>query len=394
MNMMRKTLQIEIDNFIVDVLDNKEMTFTKQAFSKARQKLSPKAFSSLNDELIKHYYSDGDYKKYKEWRLLAIDGSILEIPDTPETQAVYGYSENQIPGLKIAKAKMSELYDIENDLAISAKIDHYKTSERTLAKENIETMLSFGHNSVKNLILLDRGYPSLEIVHFLNEKKIDFLMRLKKSTWEKEVEKAGTDEKIEILINKGRKQELKKHNINLQMGDSVKIRLIKINLDSGEEEILATNLENEVLSPEDAKALYFKRWGIETNFGRLKSRLEIENFSGVKPLAIEQDFYASLFVSNMAAIIRIDAEEELKDKNINKNTKHEYAINNNILFGKLKNFLILLLLEENDEIKATLYQDFIQKIQRSVIPIRKNRKFGRKKKIRSNKYPNCRRRAL
>lgn len=393
-NMMRKTLQIEIDSFIENILNKNDLNYTKQAFSKARQKLSPEAFSSLNDELIKEYYNDNDFKKYKKWRLLAIDGSILEIPDNPETQLTYGYSENQVSKLKIARAKISELYDIENELSISTKLDHYKSSERQLAKENIKKMLSFGHDSVENLIIFDRGYPSFDLIKFLNEKKINFLMRLNASYWQKEIKKAGEDEEIEIVINKNREKELKRQKTKIKIGDSIKIRVIKFKLDSGQEEILITNLTKEELTLDEAKELYFKRWGIETRFDILKNRLEIENFSGEKPLIIEQDFYAAQFVSNMAAIFKHDAEEQLKEKNKEKNLKYEYKINNNILFGKLKNQLVLLLLEKNEEKKMILYKDFIEQIQRNVIPIRKNRKFERKKKIRSNKYPKCRRRAI
>ena len=391
---MRRTLQIEIDSFIEKILNKEDLNYTKQAFSKARQKLSLEAFSSLNDELIKEYYSDNDFKKYKGWRLLAIDGSTLEIPDTPETQDFYGYSENQVSNLKIARAKMSELYDIENELSISATLGHYKSSERQLAKENIETMLSFGHDKVKTLIIFDRGYPSFDLIRFLNEKKIDFLMRLNSSYWQEEIKNAGEDEEIEIIINKNRKNDLKRQGAEVKIGDSIKIRVIKFKLDSGQEEILITNLPKEKLTLDEAKELYFKRWGIETRFDTLKNRLELENFSGEKPLIIEQDFYATQFVSNMGAIFKHDAEEQLKQKNKGKNLKHEYKINNNILFGKLKNQLVLLLLEENDEKKLILYNDFIAQIQRNVIPIRKNRKFERKKKIRSNKYPKCRRRAI
>lgn len=394
MNMMRKTIQIEIDNFIEDILSNNELTYTKQAFSKARQKLSPEAFTSLNDELIKHYYNDDDFKKYKEWRLLAIDASILEIPDNFETQLTYGYSENQVSKLKIARAKMSELYDIENGLSISTKLDHYKSSERQLAKENIEKLLGFQHDAVKNLILFDRGYPSFDLIKFLNARKIDFLMRLNNSYWQEEVKSVGKDKEITIIINKGRKHELRKQGLTYFIGDSISIRVIKFKLDNGEEEILITNLSEEKLNFEEAKGLYFKRWGIETRFNTLKNKLEIENFSGEKPLIIEQDFYATQFVSNMAAIFKQDAEEELKEKNKDKNLKYEYSINNNMLFGKLKNYLILLLLEENEEKKLILYKDFIERLQRNVIPIRKNRKFERKRKIRSNKYPKCRRRAI
>lgn len=393
-NMMRKTIQIEIDNFIENILEKEDLNYTKQAFSKARQKLSPEAFSSLNDELIREYYSDNEFKKYKKWRLLAIDGSILEIPDTRETQSFYGYSENQVSNLKIARAKMSELYDIENELSLSAELEHYKSSERQLAKKNIEKMLSFGHSEVKNLIIFDRGYPSFDLIKFLNDKKIDYLMRLNNSYWQKEIRNVQEDEEIEIIINKNRKNDLKRQGLEFKIGDSIRIRVIKFKLDSGQEEILITNLTKEKFSFDEAKEVYFKRWGIEIRFNILKNRLEIENFSGEKPLIIEQDFYATQFVSNMASILKHDAEEQLKQKNKEKNLKYEYKINNNILFGKLKNYLVLLLLEENEDEKLILYNNFIEKIQKNVIPIRENRKFERKKKARSNKYPKCRRRAI
>jgi hypothetical protein len=391
LNMMCKTLQIEIDDFISRFLSNKEITCTKQAFSKSRQKLSPRAFSSLSDKLIQNYYNDDDFKKYKNWRLLAIDGSILEIPNNPETQLHYGYAENKIPAVKVARAKMSELYDLQNGLSISAKIDHYKIGERQLAKENIEKMLTFKHTSVKNLILFDRGYPSLDLIDFLEQRNIDFLMRVPGYFMEKEIQNANKDEEIEIIIDKNRKRALAKHG---KTRECIKFRVIKFNLSTTEEEILITNLSKQQLSIEEAKELYAKRWGIETRFDTLKNRLEIENFSGEKPLCIEQDFYASQFVSNLAAIFKNDAQEELSETNKKKNLKYDYAINNNILFGKLKNYLIELLLEENEIKKLLMYNDFIKQIQKNTVPIRKNRQFERRKKFKSNKYSKSTKRAI
>ena len=72
----------------------------------------------------------------------------------------------------------------------------------------------------------------------------------------------------------------------------VKIRVLRFVLDSGEEEVLITNLLDEELGIKDFKALYFKRWGIEVKFNELKNRLQIENFTGDTQIAVEQDFYA------------------------------------------------------------------------------------------------------
>lgn len=51
------------------------------------------------------------------------------------------------------------------------------------------------------------------------------------------------------------------------------------------------------------------RWGIEIKYDELKNRLEIENFTGKTKIDIEQDFYASIYLSNMIELARKDSDE-------------------------------------------------------------------------------------
>jgi hypothetical protein len=393
MNMMKKTLQIEIDDFLKRFNQNHtNEKCSKQAFSQARQKLKPVAFRILNDTAISEFYKDDDFKKYKGYRLLGIDGSIFEIPDNPKTRAAYGYAANG-QGTKIARALSSTLYDVENGLIISSKLDKYTSSERVLAKENIEKMLSL-NSGIKTLLLADRGVPSLDMILYLQEKGIDFLMRTNSQFFKEVVEAKEKDQIVEIVIDEKRYYHFLKKGVNVKLGQIIKLRVLKIELDNGEIETLITNLSPEILSYDEAKSLYFKRWGIETKFDDLKNKLQIENFSSPMPLIIEQEYYASMLMSNLASLIRQDAEEELIEKNKGKELKHEYKINQNILYGKLKYNLIELLLEENDDKKTLMYNQLLKDIKRNIVPIRKDRHFERKKGPSSNKYAMNRRFAL
>ncbi|WP_257791425.1 transposase [Methanosphaera sp. BMS] len=56
-------------------------------------------------------------------------------------------------------------------------------------------------------------------------------------------------------------------------------------------ETLATNLFDKSMTIDDFKEIYNKRWTIETNYDKLKNKLETENFSGRRKIIIEQDFY-------------------------------------------------------------------------------------------------------
>ena len=73
--------------------------------------------------------------------------------------------------------------------------------------------------------------------------------------------------------------------------DPLRVRLIRVELESGEVEVLITSLLDTKAYPYCAFAkLYALRWGIEENYKREKQRLEIENFFRPKPLGVTAGF--------------------------------------------------------------------------------------------------------
>ena len=84
-------------------------------------------------------------------------------------------------------------------------------------------------------------------------------------------------------------------------------------LDTGNYEYLITSLlDKENFKTEMFKELYFKRWGVETAYDKLKNTLEIENFSGVKSIVIKQVFYINLLVNNMCSEFIDDVQKNLE----------------------------------------------------------------------------------
>jgi hypothetical protein len=396
LNMIKKSTQLEIDEFLkrFNPEGANSETYTKQSFSEARQKLSPKAFVILNDAFIEKFYEDGDFKRFNEYRLLAIDGSSIEVPNNSATQKFFGYAKNQTEEFKLSRALSSSLFDIENRIIVGSILGKCDASERDLAIKNIEKMQKMSEGKIKNLILFDRGYPSIAFISYLMANNIKFLMRAPLSFLRAVNYTQACDENVEIEVTKKRAKELKRQGTPIPYGTIIKFRMLKIKLNTGETEMLITNLDYAELKYEESKDLYYKRWGIETKFDELKNKFEIENFSGEKPLLIEQDFYATILLSNIASIFEQEAEKGLEEHNAKKDLKYEYKINKNILVGKLKNTLIEMLLEDNNEKKSIMYNWFIEEIKRNVVPIIKDRTFERNKTIRSNKYSENRKRAL
>jgi len=268
------------------------------------------------------------------------------------------------------------LYDLENDMVITSKITTYKTGEREIAIELIEKLIKMG---LKNdLILFDRGYPSRKFIAYLEGSGVKYLMRVKIQSIKEVNEAIKPDQIIEIKVD----------------GKTIKVRVIRFMLDSKTEEVLVTNLLEENLGIKEFKALYFKRWGIEVKIDELKNRLQIQNFTGDTEIAVKQDFYASIYLSNMVALVKNEANEKIAENNEDKDLKYEYEVNTNILIGKLKDSMVLMLLEDDSKKRNSMYHRIMQEISKNMVPIRPGRSEIRNMGLKANKYPMNQKRCL
>ena len=373
LNFSTKSLQAELNAFFKNIHATRDGV-RKQAFSQGRQKILPEAFIILHEELIKTVYTATDLNLYKGYRLSAIDGSTVELQNTEELRNVFGYAENGRS--EVARARISGLYDVENNIMIDAIIDNYKTSEKDLALRHVEKLKDYGlHN---DLILFDRGYPSKELMAKLIDNDIQFVMRCSTSFLKKVNNLKGNDGEITF-----------RHT-----GYDYTIRVVKFALDDATEEILVTNVFDKSFTVDDFKVLYFKRWGIEIKYDELKQRLQLENFDGVKEIAVRQDFYATIFLANMAALAKMQSDQIIQKKNEEKELKHQYKTNVNIMVSELKDELILIMMEKNEKKRKRRYNKLLQEIARNVIPIRPERHNDRNFKKSRDRYPMNARRGL
>ena len=155
---------------------------------------------------------------------------------------------------------------------------------------------------------------------------------------------------------------------------------------NGRPEILVTNLYDESFTIDTFKQLYHLRWGIEAKYDDIKNKLELENFSGTTPLAIKQDFYATLFLNNLASLMILENREEIELRNAESDNKYQYKINVNTVISELKENVIMMLITDSKRQKKKLIKEIYQVISHSVVPIRPNRSFPRTKKHHSVKY--------
>jgi len=339
LNSIKKSLQKELTEFFLNFSNEKNIT--NSAYSQSRMKLNHTAFIELNDGIIKEFYTDNIFDLWKGFRLLAIDGSRLQLPLSLEIIEYFGFAQNQgvVP---IPMAQASSCYDLLNNMIINSEIDRYETSEYNLSLKHLEKC-----QFEKDLLIYDRYYDGMWFMFYHILKKKDFIIRMAKNSITEVQNFFNSNEESKIIeitkLHIDSKNQLKKLGIEFI---PFKIRLVKVILDNGEVEVLATSLLDEKKYPnKEFKWLYGKRWGIETNFDHLKNHLMIEDFTGLSSLSVLQDFFVSMFMANMQQILISEAQDELKKQK--KDTEYEYKINKNLSFGFMKDRFVKILLDKN-----------------------------------------------
>jgi hypothetical protein len=146
---------------------------------------------------------------------------------------------------------------------------------------------------------------------------------------------------------------------NQDVPHGLTVRLVRVTLDNGEYEVLVTSLTDRQQYPTSIfKELYYLRWGIETFYGILKTRLGLENFSGYSPEAIRQDFRVAVLLTGVEGILIEDAEEELKKQHGGYPKKVNKAVSFNAI--KDKAFELFMSTGPQDEVLTELTELFMQ----------------------------------
>ena len=204
--------------------------------------------------------------------------------------------------------RVSVLYDVLNEIVLDGMLRPYTEGEVALCREH------FKYARKGDLIIMDRAYPSFESVWLLQQQGVNFLFRCKE-TLSNPVKAFYDSGKRDEVIEMKPSQHISFKDLPYNQHCVLKVRMLRIELDSGEEEILMTSLFDRDKFPyKEFKKLYFKRWGIETFYDRFKNIIGVENFSGTSHQFIQQKFNCALYMSNMQTILTKDAENDVKQK--------------------------------------------------------------------------------
>ena len=397
----KKTITFVIDlnkdslkNNIDDLQKNESKVGTESAFIQNRDKILPSAFRFILKDIISQVNPEN---KSNELKLLAIDGSSLQIPTNSKDtdsyiQPIRKSNKPQAQGHN--ELHLNSIYDLNTgyfeDLIIQKihKIDEQKAF-CYLVDERQEKPYSA-------LIIADRGYSSWNDLAHVIQKQQYFLIRAKEGYggikqglslpsedeydcfFEINLCRGQTNEDkkrykdknhYRLLTNHTRFDFLPKKRQKNKPSQQYKLcfRVVRFKIGDGSYESILTNLPQAKYPITTIKSLYNKRWGIETAYRSLKYTVGLSHLHCKSITGILQEIYAKVIIYNLAQALISEIVVSKK-----RNNKYLYKPNFSVAIHQE-----ILLLRGETKLKSV-----IRITSKNLIPIRPNRSFKRTKKAR------------
>lgn len=298
-------------------------TGTSSAFIQRRSTILPEAFESLFHDFSR---SVDENKLYRGLRLLAVDGSDLQIAANPKGPDSY------YPGVNGQRAynllHINAMYDLHQHIYVDALVQKSRKADESAA---LTAMVD--RSAIESALLLaDRGYESYNNLAHIQEKGWNFLIRIKDGTSgiASGLALPATDEfdvPFHLKLTNKQSNEIKellkdknhyRHITNAIRFDylprtsrkydpavffELHFRIVRFPISDTACETIITNLDASAFPLHDIKRLYAMRWGIETSFRNLKHTLGLLHLHAKKVEFVLQEIFAKLTMYNFCELI-------------------------------------------------------------------------------------------
>ncbi len=261
---------------------------SKSAIFQARDRLGPEPLRALFDTVavpLAQRSTQGSWLARR--RLVAIDGTTLDVADTEANDAFFGRpGVNKGERSAFPQARLVALAECGTHVIFDAEIGTYSTSEQALARLLVDRL------EAGMVLLADRGFTSFDLWQQAIATGADLIWRAKSN---------AKPRRIETLPDGSWIAELRKNNSKPNT-DHVKIRVVEYTVDDGRgDEMGPFRLFTTLVDPDEVTAAeiadtYRQRWEIETAFGELKthqrgSKVVLRSKS---PALVEQEIWGHL----------------------------------------------------------------------------------------------------
>jgi len=280
---------------------------TKGAISRARARLGPLPLEKIYAEQMRVTgRQDKPGAFYKGLRVMAIDGSTLDVADEKANAQHYGYPGSSRGSSAYPQLRFAALAECATHVMVGAQMAACKVSEQALARDVLQ------HADSSMLVLADRGFVGYALWILAGEQGCKRLFRVRNNQVLPVIRELSDGSYISEIYQdqKTRRRAAK------GLTDGVeRVRVVEYEI-TNEDGILTTyrlvtDLMDEAEAPAQELAfLYHRRWRVEMALDELKVHMnESMTLRSKTPALVRQEFYALIFVHGAIRKLMADAAD-------------------------------------------------------------------------------------
>ena len=273
----------------------------KSSFTRARQRLGAGVIEAVFRRLAGPVAPAGlDGAFWRGMRVAAVDGFVLDVPDTPVNRAAFGGPVDAKGRPGFPQARVVTLTETGTHSSVDARVGGFRGGEPELA-------IAMAGSAAGMLVIMDRGFPGVALWKAYTQAGAHLLIRARSSVAARPA----------TVLDDG--TYLARMNLAGQKGahpGGVLVRVIEYRVDGGEVVRLLTDLTDPVAFPAgELASLYHQRWESEGSFRQVKTfqRGPQEILRSADPELVRQEIWAHLAVHHCLTriIMRLAARERI-----------------------------------------------------------------------------------
>jgi hypothetical protein len=244
---------------------------------------------------------------HRNYRLMGVDGFIVDIPDTPELERVFGRPKSGRSKGAFPQARVLSLCELGTHLLWRNQIKPIRCGEVTMAPALLR------HLEANMLLLWDRGFFSYQLIRqVVVERKAQLLARVKTNLVFKAIRRLADGSYLAKAYPS--------HHHRKKDQDGIEVRIIEYVLTDpnrkGYQEkhrLMTTLLDPNLDSAVSLVELYHQRWEEEVTFDELKThQRERPVLRSKTPAGVVQEIYALLVAHTLVRRIMFEAAQRAK----------------------------------------------------------------------------------
>lgn len=309
-----------------------------------------------------------------------VDGSTVQLPDTPANQKEYPQPSSQKPGCGLPVMRLVVLFSLASGALLQVAWGNLLSHDLRVFAQLWE-LLRAG-----DILLGDRGFGNFPTVAQLPRQGVDVVARLhqRRKVDFRKAKRLGTNDGLFVWSKNPQQSNIFTAAQWRALPEQITVRIVRFHTTirgfrNRKVTLVTTLLDPQIYPAEELAALYGRRWRLELCLRDVKTTMGMELLRCQSPAMARKEVLAYFIAHNLVRCVMAEAA-----------LLHDAALDRLSFKGTLdalRQYSAAIARARSRKVRRQLWQDLLLNLVRDPVPLRPQRREPRAVKRRPKEYP-------